>query len=180
MLRTLFCLLILTTGTNAIASDASSTAIIKTNVGDIHIRLNEAAAPKTVNNFRTYVNSGFYTNTVFHRIIKGFMIQGGGYDTSMKKKKTNPPIKNEAANGLKNITGSIAMARTQDINSATSQFFINVNDNNFLNHGYRDYGYAVFGQVIKGMNVVKKIAATPTNRRDQPETPVVILNVTIQ
>lgn len=180
MLRKLFCLLILTVSTNTIADDASSIAIIKTNFGDIHIRLNETAAPETVNNFRAYVNNGFYTNTVFHRIIKDFMIQGGGYDTSMKKKKTNTPIKNEAANGLKNIMGSIAMARTQDVNSATSQFFINVNNNHFLDHGYRDYGYAVFGQVIKGLDVVRKIASTPTNGRDQPLKPVMILNIKIQ
>jgi peptidyl-prolyl cis-trans isomerase A (cyclophilin A) len=120
------------------------------------------------------VDSGHYDGTVFHRVIPGFMIQGGGFDQSMKQKATRGPIKNEADNGLTNARGTVAMARTSDVNSATSQFFINVVDNGFLNHGSRDFGYAVFGKVTKGMDVADKIAAVKTGAQDVPVEPVVI------
>ena len=113
-------------------------------------------------NFLAYVDSGFYDGTIFHRVIPDFMIQGGGFTPDMKQKPTKPPIKNEADNGLKNDAGTIAMARTPVTDSATAQFFINLKDNDFLNHGGRDFGYAVFGKVIGGMDVVKKIAAVKT------------------
>jgi peptidyl-prolyl cis-trans isomerase A (cyclophilin A) len=118
-----------------------------------------------VENFLQYVDAGFYDGTVFHRVIPGFMIQGGGFDAAMKQKPTRAPIKNEAANGVKNETGTAAMARTNDPNSATAQFFINLVDNEFLNHGSRDFGYAVFARVSSGMDVVQKIAAAPTGSR---------------
>ncbi len=164
------------------ASDKSGpeVVILKTSMGDIHIELYPDKAPVTVKNFLSYVDSGFYDGTVFHRVIKGFMIQGGGFTPGMKKKETLGPIKNEANNGLKNTRGSIAMARTRAVNSATSQFFINLTDNSFLDHGERDFGYAVFGQVVDGMDVVDAIAAVETGtsdmHRDVPVKPVVIQN----
>ena len=125
-------------------------------------------------NFVTYVEEGHYDGTIFHRVIKNFMIQGGGFDASMNRKPTRAAIKNEAKNGLKNKRGTVAMARTASVDSATSQFFINVKDNSFLDHGVRDYGYAVFGEVVKGMDVVDKIAETRVGRRDQPANDIVI------
>ncbi|WP_230656570.1 peptidylprolyl isomerase [Psychrobacter sp. I-STPA10] len=152
---------------------------LDTNYGAIVIELNEEKAPKTVENFLDYVRSGHYDGTIFHRVINGFMIQGGGMDINMNQKPTNAPIKNEADNGLKNEVGTIAMARTQDPNSATSQFFINVNNNTSLNKGGVDpYGYAVFGKVTDGMDVVNKIKGVPTGRysmhADVPKEPVII------
>ncbi|PTF22810.1 peptidylprolyl isomerase A, partial [Staphylococcus epidermidis] len=120
-----------------------------TNHGDIVIKTFDDKAPETVKNFLDYCREGFYNNTIFHRVINGFMIQGGGFTEQMQQKKPNPPIKNEADNGLRNTRGTIAMARTADKDSATSQFFINVADNAFLDHGQRDFGYAVFGKVVK-------------------------------
>ncbi|MFH1744984.1 MAG: peptidylprolyl isomerase [bacterium] len=137
----------------------SNTAIIKTNFGEIKIKLNPESAPISVDNFKKYAVSGFYDNTVFHRVISGFMVQCGGFGQDKKEKETEASIKNEADNGLKNNRGTVAMARTMEINSATSQFFINLVDNDFLN--YKDdnnYGYAVFGEVISGMDTVDKIA----------------------
>ena len=122
----------------------------------------------------TYVEEGHYDGTIFHRVIKNFMIQGGGFDASMNRKPTRAAIKNEAKNGLKNKRGTVAMARTASVDSATSQFFINVKDNTFLDHGVRDYGYAVFGEVVKGMDVVDKIAETRVGRRDQPAEDIII------
>ena len=157
--------------------------LISTNLGDIKIKLNSEKAPVSVENFLAYTNDGFYDDVIFHRVIPNFMVQTGGFSKDMKQKPTKSPISNEANNGLPNKRGSLAMARTSDVNSATSQFFINVNDNDFLNHGERDFGYAVFGEVIEGMDVVDKIAAVDTGSvgyfRDVPKEPVVIKSVTV-
>ena len=152
-----------------------------TSLGTVELELFPDKAPVTVKNFLNYVNSGFYNGTIFHRVIPGFMIQGGGFEPGMRLKPTRTPIRNEAGNGLRNSVGTIAMARTSDPNSATSQFFINTADNPFLDH--RDdtaegWGYAVFGKVVKGMGVVRKIEAVPTGTRgpfaDVPLRDVVI------
>ena len=147
---------------------------LNTSEGYIELALDKEKAPISVENFVTYVEEGHYDGTIFHRVIKNFMIQGGGFDASMNRKPTRAAIKNEAKNGLKNKRGTVAMARTASVDSATSQFFINVKDNSFLDHGVRDYGYAVFGEVVKGMNVVDKIAETRVGRRDQPANDIVI------
>ena len=159
---------------------------LETNMGAIVIELIEEKAPKTVENFLNYVKSGQYDGTIFHRIIDGFMIQGGGMDAEMNEKPTNAPIENEADNGLKNDKGTIAMARTQDPHSATSQFFINVKDNDFLNHSGKNmqgWGYTVFGKVTSGMDVIEKMRSVPTGRfgmhADVPKEPVVINSATI-
>lgn len=139
-----------------------------TNKGVFDVELNEAAAPKTCENFLQYVRSGFYNGTMFHRVISGFMIQGGGFEPGLQQKETKAPIENEANNGLKNDKYTIAMARTNDPHSATSQFFINVADNDFLNHTSptpRGWGYAVFGKVVAGTDVVDAIAAVRTASR---------------
>ena len=133
-----------------------------TNQGTIRIDLNETAAPKTVSNFLRYVDEGFYEQTIFHRVMPGFMIQGGGFSKTLERKDTHHALAYEGDNGLYNDRGTIAMARTQDPNSATSQFFINQVDNTFLNHGVRGNGYTVFGKVISGLEVVDKIAKIPT------------------
>jgi len=160
--------------------------LMKTNMGDVKIELDKAKAPVTVDNFLVYVNDKFYDGTVFHRVIPAFMIQGGGFDKDMNQKKTKAPIKNEAGNGLKNVTGTIAMARTSDPNSATAQFFINTKDNAFLDHKNdtpQGYGYAVFGTVVGGMDVVKKIEQVQTTTRppyeNVPVTPVVIESIRV-
>ncbi|MGP5272279.1 peptidylprolyl isomerase [Psychrobacter faecalis] len=159
---------------------------LDTNMGAIVIELNEEKAPKTVENFLNYVKSGHYDGTIFHRIIDSFMIQGGGMDAEMNEKATNAPVENEADNGLKNDKGTIAMARTQDPHSATSQFFINVKDNDFLNHSGKNmqgWGYTVFGKVTSGMDVIDKMRGVPTGRfgmhADVPNEPVVINSATI-
>lgn len=141
---------------------------LHTNHGTITLELDAEKAPDTVKNFLEYVNSGFYTNTIFHRVIDGFMIQGGGFEPGMKQKPVNAPIKNEAANGLKNDNYTVAMARTNDPHSATAQFFINVKNNGFLNYSApnpQGYGYCVFGKVIDGMNVVDAIRKVKTGNR---------------
>lgn len=153
--------------------------LMKTSQGDITLELDRERAPVSVENFLTYADSGHYNGTVFHRVIKDFMIQGGGFDQNMRQKATLPPIKNEAQNGLKNRRGSIAMARTSVVDSATSQFFINVKDNTFLDHGSRDFGYAVFGKVTAGMDVVDAIATSATGRGDIPVEPIIIESVTV-
>lgn len=157
---------------------------IETTEGIIKIELWADKAPKTVANFLRYVDDGFYENTIFHRVISDFMIQGGGHTVDMKQKKTRDPIKNEASPELKNNRGTIAMARTNLIHSATSQFFINVEDNDFLNHKNQSpagYGYAAFGQVVDGMDVVNQIKNVNTGsfgqHQDVPVTPVVIRSV---
>jgi peptidyl-prolyl cis-trans isomerase A (cyclophilin A) len=152
--------------------------LLTTTLGDIEIELNQDKAPISTANFLSYVDSGFYNGTQFHRVIPGFMVQGGGFDADMKQKETQAPIKNEADNGLHNVRGTLAMARTQAKDSATSQFFINHNDNAFLDNGARDFGYAVFGKVTQGMEVVDKIAQVPTSNRGMhqnvPAQPVLI------
>jgi peptidyl-prolyl cis-trans isomerase A (cyclophilin A) len=152
--------------------------ILETSLGTIKVELDAEKAPVSVANFLAYVDEGFYDGTVFHRVIPDFMIQGGGFTSDMKQKPTKPPIKNEADNGLENDAYTLAMARTQVKDSATAQFFINVKDNDFLNHGSRDFGYAVFGKVIAGQDVVKKIVAVPSATRgghqNVPVEPVVI------
>lgn len=155
---------------------------MRTNVGNVVLELYPDKAPKTVANFLQYVEDGFYKNTIFHRVIPNFMIQGGGFDTTFNQKPTQPPIQNEAANGLKNEIGTIAMARTPDPHSATAQFFINVANNAFLNYkapNQNGYGYTVFGKVISGMEVVHKIASIPTGSggpfsSDVPKSSVII------
>lgn len=151
--------------------------LISTSSGDIKLELYEKKAPITVANFLSYVSDGFYDGTIFHRVINNFMIQGGGFTADMSQKPTKPPIKNEADNGLKNERGTIAMARTAVVDSATSQFFINHKDNAFLDNGARDFGYAVFGKVVDGMEVVDKIAAVRTKTGDVPVETVTIVSV---
>ncbi|MGB5347770.1 MAG: peptidylprolyl isomerase [Woeseia sp.] len=154
---------------------------ICTSHGDIVIELFEETAPLSCANFRRYVEDGFFAETVFHRVIPNFMIQGGGMAADLGRKDTHVPIKNEANNGEKNLRGTLAMARTNVVDSATSQFFINLKDNDFLNHSSRDFGYAVFGKVSGGMDVVDAIAAVPTGSRgghqDVPLEPVTITEV---
>lgn len=162
-------------------SDTQTKVKMTTSLGAIVIELDNAKAPVSAANFAEYVKSGFYDGTIFHRVIPGFMAQGGGFDTSFNQKATNAPIKNEADNGLKNDRGTIAMARTNDPNSATAQFFINYKDNGFLNHTSptpNGWGYAVFGKVVEGMEVVDEMAKQPTGNRgmhqDVPKTDIVI------
>ncbi|OJF68511.1 peptidylprolyl isomerase [Alteromonas sp. V450] len=154
---------------------------LKTNFGDITLELFEDKAPKTVANFLSYVEDGFFDNTIFHRVINNFMIQGGGFTPDMDQKDTKDPIENEADNGVANEVGTIAMARTQDPHSATAQFFINVNNNDFLNHSGKSvngWGYCAFGKVTEGMDVVEKIKAVKTGNhgyhQDVPVEPVII------
>lgn len=166
---------------------ANPTIEIKTNQGTIQVELYAEQAPKTVENFLGYVNEGYYDGTIFHRVIANFMIQGGGFDQNYTQKPTRDPVENEAANGLRNAIGTIAMARTNDPHSATSQFFINVANNNFLNYSAataQGYGYTVFGKVIAGMEVVNDIAhvATGANgpfNRDVPQEMVIIENIKV-
>ena len=159
---------------------------MSTNMGDIRIELNADKAPITTKNFLAYVNDGHFDGLIFHRVIPGFMIQGGGFDSGMSQRPTKSPIKNEAHNGLKNVTGSIAMARTNVVDSATAQFFINVKDNDFLNHKNTSpdgYGYAVFGQVVEGIEIVHTIENVKTANRgmhqDVPVESVVINSIKV-
>jgi peptidyl-prolyl cis-trans isomerase B (cyclophilin B) len=161
--------------------------VISTSMGDIEAELYADKAPESVKNFLAYAESGHYNDTVFHRVIKGFMIQGGGMTADMNQKPTKPPIKNEADNGLKNVNGTLAMARTSVVDSATSQFFINVKDNAFLDHKGKNpqgYGYAVFGKVIGGMDVVQKIENVSTGSKgmhqDVPTEPVLIKSISVK
>jgi len=167
---------------SSINAFAQPTVEIKTNKGVIVVELNQEKAPNTVANFVKYANDGFYTGTIFHRVISGFMIQGGGMDKNLNEKTTRAPIKNEADNGLANTIGTIAMARTNDPHSASSQFFINVANNTFLNHSdksERGWGYTVFGKVVKGMDVVERIAKIPTDGGDVPMQTILIESVTV-
>ena len=162
---------------------AQPTVQINTNLGPIVVELDSEKAPKTVANFLEYVKSGHYAGTIFHRVINRFMIQGGGMTKDMVETPTRAPIKNEADNGLKNDVGTIAMARTNDPHSATSQFFINVNDNDFLNFRSKDeagWGYAVFGKVTKGMELVEKISKSPTWPGDVPTQAIVIESIVVK
>jgi cyclophilin family peptidyl-prolyl cis-trans isomerase len=152
--------------------------VLETTSGEITVELYPEQAPATVENFLQYVDDGFFDGTVFHRVIPGFMVQGGGFSETMSQKPTRPSVKNEADNGLKNERGTLAMARTSDINSATSQFFINLVHNTFLDHGARDFGYAVFGKVVDGMEAVDAIAKVRTGNKgghqDVPVEPVTL------
>jgi len=153
---------------------------LKTNLGTIRLELYPAKAPKSVENFLQYVRDGHFNGTVFHRVIDNFMIQGGGFDKSGKQKATRGPIANEAKNGLKNDLGTLAMARTPEPHSASAQFFINVKNNDFLNYPGQDgWGYAVFGKVISGLEVVMKISKTPTGPNDVPRQPVIVESASI-
>ena len=160
---------------------------LETNMGVVKIELDSEKAPKTTENFLSYVRDGFYDGTIFHRVIDGFMIQGGGFDDQMNQKTTKEPVENEAQNGLKNDKYTVAMARTQDPHSATAQFFINVKDNDFLNHTApttRGWGYAVFGKVVEGTEIVDAIKGVKTGNvgfhQDVPLEPVVIIKATVE
>ena len=158
---------------NATEKGGKPVVVLETSLGSIEIELDTEKAPISAENFLAYVDAGHYDGTIFHRVIPDFMIQGGGFEPSMSQKPTQAPIKNEAKNGLVNQRGTLAMARTNVVDSATSQFFINLKDNDFLNHSGRDYGYAVFGRVTSGMDVVDKIAAVKTaNRGGHQNVPV--------
>ncbi|MFO8024638.1 peptidylprolyl isomerase [Thiohalophilus sp.] len=180
-------LILLLVPASALAQESAPRVEMQTSMGTIVLELTPDKAPRTVDNFLRYVEDGFYDNTLFHRVIDDFMIQGGGFTPGYERKETRAPVVNEADNGLQNKPGTIAMARTMDPHSATAQFFINVADNEFLNHSGktpREYGYAVFGKVVKGMNVVNKIKSVTTGAggpfaRDVPKTPVIIQNVTL-
>lgn len=189
MKQSLTCVLLLLPLLAAFTASAQSSTnpsvVVKTSMGSFTIELYPEKAPETVKNFLLYVDEGFYPGTVFHRVIDGFMIQGGGLDKDLTKKATRAPIVNEAGNKLKNVVGTVAMARTGEPNSATAQFFVNVKDNSFLD--YRDssregIGYCVFGKVVQGMDVVEKIKVVPTGSKggmqNVPVTPVVIESVT--
>lgn len=165
---------------------ASTHVLLTTSMGDIELELDNDKAPISVNNFVDYVNSGFYNGTIFHRVIPGFMVQGGGFNPAMVQKTPNAPIKNEANNGLKNNRGTVAMARTSVVDSATSQFFINLVDNDFLNYSgpsQSTYGYAVFGKVTKGMDVVDQIAKVTTvsngPHQNVPFEPITIISAKV-
>jgi peptidyl-prolyl cis-trans isomerase A (cyclophilin A) len=171
---------------DAVTTDSTAVAAAKeypmvvfsTTLGDITIELYPEEAPVTVANILEYVDAGFYDGTIFHRIVPGFVVQGGGFSADMARKPTRSPITNEANNGLKNERGTLSMARTGEVNSATSQFFINLVDNDVLDHGVRDFGYAVFARVVEGMEVVDSLAGVPTTNRgpmqDVPAEPVII------
>jgi peptidyl-prolyl cis-trans isomerase B (cyclophilin B) len=179
---------LLLAGTTLASAYADNPVVeLQTSLGAITVELFEDKAPQTVANFLSYTEKGFYDGTIFHRVIPGFMIQGGGFNAEMQQKSTEAPIKNEADNGLRNEIGTLAMARTNDPHSATAQFFINVADNGFLDHrspDARGWGYAVFGRVIDGMDVVNKIVQVPTTRygyhENVPQTPVVIEKATVR
>ena len=155
----------------------------ETTKGGFTVELLESDAPQTAANFLRYVQEGFFDDTIFHRVIPGFVIQGGGFTEDMRQKRTHAPIKNEADNGLKNLRGTLSMARTNDINSATSQFFVNLEDNAFLDHQKGNFGYAVFGRVTEGMDVIDAIAGVQTGRRgghdDVPVTAVVVTSARV-
>ncbi|MBH2002465.1 MAG: peptidyl-prolyl cis-trans isomerase [Moraxellaceae bacterium] len=163
---------------------ANTMVDMKTSMGNIEIELYDDKAPISAKNFESYVKSNFYAGTIFHRVIPGFMVQGGGLDVNMIEQTTKAPISNEANNGLKNTRGTLAMARTSDPNSATSQFFINVADNTFLNRSQMDAGYAVFGKVTKGMDIIDKIVSVPTGNygmhQNVPKQPIKIMSVQIK
>ena len=171
----------------ATPAPGNPTVLISTSLGDITVELYNDRAPVSVQNFLQYVNEGFYPGTIFHRVISGFMIQGGGFTTDMVEKPTRPPIRNEATNGLTNVRGTLAMARTEALRSATAQFFINVADNRVKldHHGFspEDFGYAVFGRVLSGLEVCDRIAAVKTRtngpHEDVPVEPVVIKAVRV-
>ena len=165
----------------AVNADPLPKVLVETSLGSFELTLRPDLAPETVNNFTQYVADDFYDNTIFHRVIPGFMVQGGGFDQHLSRQPTKDPVVNEAKPTAKNLRGTVAMARTQDPDSATSQFFINLTDNGFLDAGVRGAGYTVFGKVTEGMGVVDAIASQPTGRQrgmaDVPDQPVIIKNV---
>jgi peptidyl-prolyl cis-trans isomerase A (cyclophilin A) len=167
-----------------VMADDGPIVVLKTSMGDIEIQLDPVHAPISTANFLSYVKKGFYDGTIFHRIMAGFMVQGGGMGLDMKEKPTDPPIKNEATNGLKNLKGTISMARTDDPDSATSQFFLNLVDNSFLDPNPQSAGYAVFGKIIKGLPVLEKMGAVETGDKgpyqNVPLTPVVLISATVK
>jgi peptidyl-prolyl cis-trans isomerase A (cyclophilin A) len=174
-------------GQSSPAASVNPIVVIDTSLGSITIELFQAQAPVSVENFLQYVRDGFYPGTIFHRVVSGYVIQGGGYTADLDEKATRPPVQNEATNGLSNQRGTVAMARTRVLRSGTSQFFINLANNSALDHrGYSpdDFGYAVFGRVIAGMDVVDKIASVPTavknGMENVPVTPVVIKGMTVK
>lgn len=176
----LFCVSLILAGmpVQAQSTGERPMVVMETSHGEVTIELYPDKAPITVANFLQYVDDGFFDGTIFHRVIPGFVIQGGGFTEDMRQKPTRDPIKNEADNGLLNLRGSLSMARTQQVDSATSQFFINLADNAFLDHGSRDFGYAVFANVVDGLDVIDRIAAVQTGNRgmhqDVPVEPVVV------
>lgn len=181
---TILIVLSLTASSAYAAEEVPPRIIMETSMGKMILSLFDDKAPVTCKNFRTYVRDGFFDGLIFHRVIPGFMIQSGGFEPGLKKRNSRPPIMNEAHNGLKNKRGTLSMARTQDINSATGQFFINVNDNRSLDHRSMrmdEYGYAVFAEVVEGMDVADAIVAVPTGQRgmygDVPNKDVVILKM---
>lgn len=174
----LFLLLTGCTITGNILEETKMIAVFETSKGTFEIELFTDKAPISVENFKKYLEEGFYDSLIFHRVISNFMIQGGGFDTEMNQKETKAPIKNEADNGLKNEKFTVSMARTSEVDSATSQFFINVADNSFLDHGTRDFGYAVFGKIVSGFEVIDAIKNVETTTKgpfqDVPVEPVII------
>jgi cyclophilin family peptidyl-prolyl cis-trans isomerase len=174
-------------GQSATPAPGNPVAMIATTLGDITVELFKDRAPVSVENFLQYARDGFYRGTIFHRVVPGYVVQGGGFTAKMEEKPTRPPILNEATNGVSNARGTLAMARTRALRSATSQFFINIADNRKLDHrsyAPEEFGYAVFGRVLSGMEVVDKIAATTTQRvgsfDDVPTVPIVITSVTVK
>ncbi|MCK5364962.1 MAG: peptidyl-prolyl cis-trans isomerase [Gammaproteobacteria bacterium] len=187
LLAALMTPLLMTTTSMSMATEQAPRVRLETTMGNIVLELDREHAPATVDNFLAYVNDGFYDGTIFHRVIDGFMIQGGGYTADFSRKQTRPPIKNEADNGLKNTRGSIAMARTRDPHSASAQFFINVADNSALDHkapDARGWGYAVFGRVADGMGVVDEIRTQTTGVqagfRDVPKKTITITRAVVE
>ncbi len=180
----IYCLLLSTSLNLQAKAKDGPVVVIKTTHGEIELILNKDKAPKTVKNFLSYVKKKFYNGTIFHRVIPNFMIQGGGFTPNLVQKKTNSPIKNESDNGLSNSTGTIAMARTSDPDSATSQFFINVNENSFLNGSLGKAGYTVFGKIAKGMSIINRIKMIRTKKvgphQNVPVDPIVITEVTLK
>lgn len=168
----------------SVSTFAAPTVEFETSIGNFTIELNQQQAPITVKNFLKYVNDGSYVGTQFHRVIPGFMAQGGGFDKNMNERSSYAPIRNEATNGLENLTATVAMARTSNPNSATRQFFINLKDNDFLNYSRNSAGYAVFGKVTKGFDVVRAMAQKPTrsmgSMQDVPVTPIMITKATVK
>lgn len=167
----------------AVAAEPLPKALVETSLGAFEVTLRPDIAPKTVNNFKQYVADEFYDDTIFHRVIPGFMVQGGGFDTDLNQRPTRSPVVNEARPTAKNLRGTVAMARTRNPDSATSQFFINLADNGFLDAGVRGAGYTVFGTVTDGMGVVDAIASKPTRQQrgmaDVPNEPIIITNITL-
>ena len=184
----LFLLLLQTqTATHPPAAAANPQVVVETSLGSFTIELFQDKAPVSVENFLQYVREGFYAGTIFHRVVAGYVVQGGGYTPDLNEKPTRPPIQNEATNGLSNQRGTVAMARTRTVRSGTSQFFVNVVDNRRLDHtGYApdDFGYAVFGRVVEGMDVVDRISKVPTTIKDGMESvpidPVIIKGITVK